>query len=277
MTIAAILTVLPLFWMLKTALSFNSELFTDPTAWIPAHITFLNFKRVLGLATAAEAAKTGGVASINFLHYLGNSFIFTFASVLGQVAFCTAAGYVLARVKFRGRNAIFTAFLAGLFIPSILIVLPNFLLIKQLGWIDTYQGLIAPFFLMSPLAIFFMRQFFLGYPSQLEEAARIDGLGTLGTFFRVVIPTSIPPMITLAVVVGVAQWQEFLWPLLVAQGDSIRPLTVAIAAFNSQSEANQPDWSGLMAASTLSVIPIILITLLIGRRLVGSIQLTGLR
>lgn len=277
MTIAVIVTVLPLLWMVKTALSFNKDLFIDPGAWIPQHITFLNFKRVLGFATPAETAETGGVASIDFLHYLGNSLLFTATAVIGQVAFCTAAGYVFARVQFRGRNAIFTMFLAGLFIPAILVVTPNFVLIKDLGWINTYQGLIAPFFLMSPFAIFFMRQFFLGYPAQIEEAARMDGLGVLGTFFRVIIPTSAPPMITLAVIVGVTQWQEFLWPLLVAKGVDVRPLTVGLSIFSDQSQGNQVDWSGLMAASTLSVVPVIIILLLVGKRLVGSIQLSGLR
>ena len=277
MTVAVIVTVLPLVWMLKTALSFNRDLFTDPGVWIPPEITLLNFKRVLGLASPEEAELTGGVGSIDFLRYLGNSLLLTGVAVIGQVAFCTSAGYVFARVKFRARNAIFTAFLAGLFIPAILVVIPNFVLIKDLGWINTYQGLIAPFFLMSPFAIFFMRQFFLGFPSQLEEAARMDGLGVFGTFGRIVIPTSLPPMITLAVIVGVTQWQEFLWPLLVAKGIDTRPLTVGLSVFSDQSQGNQVDWSGLMAASTLSVVPVILLLLVVGKRLVGSIQLSGLR
>ncbi|MGC5173078.1 carbohydrate ABC transporter permease [Microbacterium sp. DT81.1] len=277
MTVAAAITVLPLMWMLKTAFSFNADLFADPGAWIPEQFTWLNFKRVLGFATPEEAALTGGVASIDFMRYLGNSLLFTFVTVIGQVIFCTAAGYVFARVHFRGRNAIFVAFLAGMFIPAILVTIPNFVLIKDLGWINTYAGLIAPFLLMSPFAIFFMRQFFLGYPAQLEEAARMDGLGVFGTFARVVIPTSIPPMITLAVIVGVTQWQEFLWPLLVAKAPDARPLTVALSIFSDQSQGSQIDWSGLMAASTLSVVPVIIVLLLIGKRLVGSIQLNGLR
>lgn len=277
MTVAVIITLLPIVWMVKTALSFNRDLFTDSGSWLPKQVTLLNFKRVLGLASPAEAAETGGVGSIEFLRYLGNSLLLTASAILGQVAFCTGAGYVFARVTFRGRNVFFTFFLAGLFIPSILIVIPNFVLIKDLGWIDTYRGLIAPFLLMSPFAIFFMRQFFLGFPAQLEEAARMDGLGVLGTFFRVVLPTSVPPMITLAVIVGVTQWQEFLWPLLVAKGPSVRPLTVGLSVFSDQSQGSQVDWSGLMAASTLSVVPVLLVLLAVGKRLVGSIQLGGLR
>nr|WP_246311736.1 carbohydrate ABC transporter permease [Leifsonia naganoensis] len=265
--------------MLKTAFSYNSDLLKDPGAWWPQDFTWINFARVLGLASAEDAAKSGGVTieGFGFLRYLWNSILFTGVAVIGQVAFCTAAGYVLARVRFRGREAVFVAFVAGLFIPAILTTIPNFVLIKDLGLINTFPGLVAPFFLMTPFAVFFMRQFFLGYPAQLEEAARIDGLGTLGVFGRIVIPTSIPPMITLAVIAGVAQWQEFLWPLLVTKSADAQPLTVGLATFSDQSLGSQVDWSGLMAASTLSIVPVILVLLLVGRRLVGSIQLAGLR
>jgi multiple sugar transport system permease protein len=172
---------------------------------------------------------------------------------------------------------VFTTILTGLLIPGILIVIPNFMLIKQLGWVGTFQGLVAPYVLMSPFAVFFMRQFYLGYPKQLEEAARLDGLGVLGTFVRVVIPSSLPPMTTLAVVVGVTQWQEFLWPLVVANTPTSRTLTVGLAAFADSSHGSQVDWTGLMAASTLSVVPALIVLLLVGKRLVGSIQLAGFR
>jgi multiple sugar transport system permease protein len=277
MTLATAVTVLPLLWMLKTAFSFNRDIFTDPASWVPPDFTLLNVKRVLGLATPEELALTGGIASIDFLGYLGNSLAFTLVTVAGQVAFCTAAGYAFARIRFRGREPLFVAFLAGMFIPAILVAIPNFVLVKDLGLINTFAGLVAPSLLMSPVAVFFMRQFFLGYPVQLEEAARLDGVGVLGTFIRIVVPTSIPPMITLAVIVGVTQWQEFLWPLLVAKSPESRTLTVGLSVFSDQSQGNQIDWSGLMAASTLSVVPVVIVLLLIGRRLVGSIQLGGLR
>lgn len=272
------ITVIPLLWMLRTSLTTNSELFSGAQGLLPQRPTLVNFKRVLGFSSQAEAAAAGGTgAEFNYLRYVANSLAFTAVTVFGQVAFCTAAGYAFARLRFRGRDQIFALFLLGLLVPGIFTTIPNFVLIKNLGLLNTFPGLIAPFLLMSPFAIFFMRQFFLSFPVEVEEAARLDGLGRFRTFWQVVLPMSRPPMITLAVITAVTQWNEFLWPLLVANQDAVRVITVALSVFQSQSPGTQVDWSGLMAASSLSVIPVALILLVFGRRMVGSIQLTGFK
>lgn len=274
---ALLLTALPLVWMLKTAFSFNRDLLENPTSPFPENFTFLNFKRVLGLASPEEMTLTGGIAKFDFVRYTLNSVIYMVTAVIGQVMFATIAGYVLARARFRGRNLLFSCFVAGMFVPAILLIIPNFLLVRDLGWIDTYAGIIVPSLLFAPFAVFFMRQYFLGFNGQVEEAARLDGLGLFGTLWRIVLPMSIPPMITLSIITAVAQWQDYFWPLLVGKSEQFRSLTVGLSVFNDQSRSLQVDWSGLMAASTITVLPIVIAVALVGKKIVGSIQFGGMK
>jgi multiple sugar transport system permease protein len=273
-----LVTVLPLLWMIRTALMYSHDLFST-SALIPERLTLINFGRVLGFVSAEQSVAAGGIggASLNFLLYIRNSVVFAALVVAGQVTACTLAGYAFARLKFPGRDRLFTIFLFGLLVPSIFTVIPNFVLVRSLGWLNTFPGLVAPYFLMTPFAVFFMRQFFLSFPAEIEAAARLDGLGTLGILRRIVLPMSGPPIITLAVITAVTQWQEFLWPLLVGRQEGVRVLTVALSVFLSQSPGLQIDWPGLMSASSLSVVPVLVVLLVFGRRMVGSIQLTGFR
>lgn len=270
--------ILPLLWVLRTGLMSNSELFTGSAAPWPTDPTMINFRRVLGLATAEESRAAGGAgSSMNFAVYLRNTILFTGIVVVGQVLFSAGAGYAFARLRFPFRSALFTLFVCGLLVPPIFTVIPNFVLIKDLGLLDTMAGLVAPTVLMTPFAVFFMRQFFLGFPTALEEAARLDGLGPIAIFVRIVLPLSRAPIATLSIIVAVAQWHEYLWPLLVSQSEATRVLTVGLTTFKSQSPGTQPDWSGLMAASTLTVVPVVIVLLVFGRKMVGSIQLSGLK
>jgi multiple sugar transport system permease protein len=162
-------------------------------------------------------------------------------------------------------------------IPGVILFIPNFILIKNLGWLDTYQGMIAPFALFSPFAIFFLRQFFLSIPKELEEAAKLDGTSPFGTFWRIILPTSTTPIATLVILSSIGMWNEYFWPWLVGKGENVRVLTVALAAFKSQTPQGAPDWTGLMAATFLSIIPIFILLIIIGRKVVNSLQFSGLK
>jgi len=272
------ISLFPVFWMLRTALSPNGNLFGSTLDLFPDGMSFDNFKRILGFSTLEEAQAMGGSgASLNFLLYLWNSVKFTAVIVFGTVFTAVCGGYALARLNFRGRNAIFYILMSGLLVPAMFATIPNFILIIKLGLLNTFIGSIAPFVLGTPFAVFFMRQFFISFPKEIEEAAEIDGLGVFGRLRLIVLPMSLPPIFTLALITGVTAWNEYLWPYLVANDENQRVLTVGLRIFLAQSPSTSPDWSGLMAATTLTVIPVVIILALFGKKMIGSIQLGGFK
>jgi multiple sugar transport system permease protein len=273
-----IITIFPFWWVLRTALSNNQSLGTDPGSLLPVDFTLGAFKRVLGLATVAEAQAEGGSgASVNFTRALLNSVIFSTLVTAGQVFFCAMAAYAFARLRFPGRDKLFFLFLTALMIPPIFITLPNFVLIKQLGLLNTYAAMVLPSLFMTPFAIFFLRQFFLGIPRELEEAAMLDGAGRFRTFARVIAPMATPALATLAILTYIQSWGEYLWPLLVANDDKHRVLTVALSVFRSSTPQGSPDWAGLMAATFVAALPMMLLFAFFGRRVVNAIQFSGIK
>lgn len=227
-----VLTILPFYWMIRTAITPAADIYTDSTGILPAHPTMINFWRILGLVDSDTARAAGGSgAKINFLRYTMNSGIYC-ALIAGVQTFCCAmAGYAFARLRFPGRDLVFGVIIAALMVPPIFTLLPNFTLVKNLNAIDTYAGMVAPSLLMTPFAVFFLRQFFLSLPREVEEAALIDGAGRWGIFWRVVVPMSRGPLITIALTTSVWAWKDFLWPLLVGRGEQTRVLTVALGVF----------------------------------------------
>ena len=143
--------------------------------------------------------------------------------------------------------------------------------------IGTYQGIIAPTFLMTPFAVFFMRQFFLGLNKDLEEAATIDGASRIGLFWRIALPLVKGPLVTLAILTFIGSWNDYLWPLLVGRDESVRVLTVALGIFREQTPQGAPDWAGLMAGAAVSIVPAIIIFIFFGRKVVDSIQFSGFK
>ena len=273
----------PFWWVLRTALTNPDKVFTDTSSLLPVGTTTLNFERVLGLIDGTELVGMGVVnpnistATLNFWIFLRNSFIFSFLIALGQTVFSTMSAYAFARFEFPFRDAIFFFFLTGLMVPGIVLFIPNFVLIRQLGLIGTFAGMVAPFFLMTPYAVFFMRQFFLGLNRDLEEAATLDGATKIGIFWRVGVPLVQGPILTLAILTFIGSWNEYLWPLLVGRSEDVRVLTVALAIFRQQTPQGAPDWAGLMAGTTVGVIPTILIFIFFGRKVVDSIQFSGFK
>jgi multiple sugar transport system permease protein len=278
LALLVLVTLFPFYWMLRLSLSDNRALAANTDSLLPAGFTFGAFERVLGLATLEEARAQGGSgASIDFWRYLLNSVVTSSIITAGQVLFSSMAAYAFARLRWRGREAVFFVFLTALMIPPIFTALPNFVLMRDLHLIDTYAAIVLPFFFMTPFAVFFMRQFLLGISREVEEAARIDGAGHPRIFFRIVLPMSRAPLATLALLAYITAWNEYFWPLLVGQGENVRVLTVALGVFRSQTPQGSPDWAGLMAATLLAALPVIALFAAFGRRIVDSIQFSGIK
>ena len=278
LVIIILITLFPFYWMLRTALSNSRSLFSDPASILPVDFTWGAFERVFGLATQEEARAEGGSgASVNFVLYLRNSVIFATVATAGQVFFSALAAYAFARLKWPGRDIVFTVFLTALMVPPIFTALPNFILMRNLGLINTFPGLILPYFFMTPFAIFFLRQFFLGINAEIEEAARLDGAGHARIFFQIILPMSTAPIVTLSILTFINMWNEYLWPLLIGNNEQSRVLTVALGVFRTQSPAGSPDWAGLMAATLVAALPLLIIFLLFAKRVVNNIGFSGMK
>jgi multiple sugar transport system permease protein len=276
--LALVITIAPFLWMLRTALSSNHSLASNASNLLPADFSWGAFKRVFGMQSPEEAIAEGGSgAAINFWIYLRNSVIFATLTTVGQLLFSAMAAYAFSRLRWPGRDKVFALFLATMMVPPIFTALPNFLLIKNLGLLNTFAGLALPFLFMTPVAIFFLRQFFLSMSREVEEAAMLDGAKHLRIFFQIVVPNAAAPLATLALLTFVGQWNEYFWPLLVGQDESVRVLTVGLGVFKSQSPQGAPDWSGLMAATIVAALPVLILFIAFGKKVVNSIGFSGIK
>lgn len=278
LVLVLVVTIFPFYWIVRTALSNNYALATDPSSPGPVGFTLGAFKRALGLASPAEAAAQGGsAASIDLLLALRNSIVYAVLLTVCTVFFSALAAFAFSRLRWAGRNAVFAVLLSALMVPQVLTLLPNFVLIKDLGLLNSFGGMILPTAFFSAFNIFFLRQFMLGLSTEIEEAAIIDGAGPLRVCFRIVLPMSAAPIATLALLTFINTWNDYLWPLLVAGDDTVRPLTLALAVFKQSSPQAALDWAGLMAATLVAALPMLLLFVVFGRRLVNSLGFTGLK
>lgn len=273
-----IITLFPFYWMLRTSLSNNLSLSSDPGSPLPVDMTIGAYRRVLGLATTQEAISEGGSgASLNFWLYLRNSLIVSTLITAGQVVFCSMAAYAFARLRWPGRDLVFGILLCALLVPAIFTTIPNFITIRDLGLLNTHLGIALPTMLMTPFAIFFLRQFFLGISREVEEAAILDGAGQLRRFISVAVPLSASPIATLAILTYINSWNEYFWPLVVGRAEEVRVLTVALGVFRTQTPQGGPDWAGLMAATLIAALPVVILFLVLGKRVINSIGYSGVK
>jgi multiple sugar transport system permease protein len=213
------------------------------------------------------------LTALPFGRFFLNTLIFSAAVVVGQVGTSAVVAYALARLDFPGRDRLFVVILSVLMVPAIVLLIPRFLLIAALGWVDTYPGLISTE-LVSVWGIFLLRQFFQSVPRDLEDAARLDGAGEWQVFTRVVLPLAKPALATLALFSFVDAWKSFQWPLVATRSMEMRTVEVGIAAFHSFYYTN---WPYQMAAAVSALVPIVVVFFVAQRWFVRGIQLTGMK
>ncbi len=262
----ALLMLLPLLWLFSTSLKSPAEnIFQYPPQFIPQQPTLENFAKVW--------IDFGN--RVSFLRYLWNSTFVAGLTVALNLLFCSLAAYPLARLKFRGREVIFSLTVATIMIPFQIVMIPLYVLMVQLGLKGSYLGLILPA-LASAFGIFLMRQAFLGVPKELEEAARIDGCTELGIWWHVMIPAVRPALVTLAIFTFIGSWSDFLWPLIILDVSNPQSLTLPIGV-SLLADGRSLDWRLISAASVLSVLPVLLFFLALQRYVVPTDAGSGVK
>ena len=262
----AALWLLPAVWVLVTSLKPTEHIVKVPPEWIPWPATGAHYHEVL--LSSSRTARIGRA----FL----NSTIVSLGSVALVLVTSALAAYALARLRFPGRTFVFAVIVGSLMVPNAVILVPQYVLTQRLGWLSTYQGLIVPEAAMTfAFGVFLLRQFFLGIPSELEDAARIDGANRWHIFTRVVLPLSHPVLGALAIFAFRSAWNDFLWPLIAVNKADMFPLPVALALLRGAyaSESYGP----IMAGATLSAVPLLIVFLVANRRIVEGVRLSGVK
>ncbi len=265
----AVVMLGPFAWMLSAAFKTERGIFAYPPQWIPNPVSIDNFATLTRNLPFAPRVVDGALKP----GIVANTLLMAVAITAGQVTTSALGAYAFARLRFPGRDVVFALFLAGLIVPLEVRMVPIYLTVRQLGWLDTYQGLIVPQ-LVTAYGTFLLRQFFRTLPTELEDAARIDGASPLGIFLRITLPLSRPALATLAAIQFTTWWTAFLWPLIVTTG-KLDTLTINVA-LNTFRTANATQWGPIMAGSTLAVLPIVIVYVVAQRYFVEGIQLTGL-
>jgi ABC-type glycerol-3-phosphate transport system permease component len=251
--------MIPLAYMLSTSFKAQTEVFMLPIRWIPNELLFENY--------------TIPLQEKPFLRWFFNSTFVATASTALVVVTSALAGYSFAKFKYPGRDVLFWIILATLMIPLEAMIVPLFILVRDLGWLNTYAGLIIPAG-GSAFGIFLMRQHMLAMPDELIEAARIDGASELGIFWRIVLPMNQAAISALAIFSFMWNWNSFLYPLLVANRDEMRTLPIGLASFESAYSTNYPQ---LMAVSVLAILPVLLVFFVLQNKFIESMALTGVK
>ena len=252
--------IVPFLWMLLASFKPEGEIRRSPPTWWPADPTFSNYSTLF--------------SRLDFPTYFTNSVVVAVLTTLGNLLFCAAAGYALAKIDFIGRRPLFLLVLGTIMVPGIVTLVPLFVLVSNMGLVNTYAGLVLPF-LATAFGVFLMRQFMLSIPDPLLEAARIDGASELRIFWQIVIPLSRPALATLGILSFLASWNNFLWPLVAATTEDRYTLPVALALYSIGQ--NRARYDLLLAGSVVIVLPVLIVFLLLQRHFVRGIATTGIK
>jgi multiple sugar transport system permease protein len=255
----AVVMLIPMVWMLVTSLETLNETRHFPPVLLPHTLVPGNYTQVLQQAP--------------FARWFVNTMIVTVATVAGNLLFCSLAGYAFARIKFFGREVVFVLLLATLMIPFQVVMIPTFIIVKDLGLINTLNALIVPN-LANAFGVFLLRQFFRTLPVELEEAARIDGASRLSVLFKIVLPLSGPVLATLAVITFLWTWNDFLWPLITIYTPNNMTLQLGLTTFQG---THQTSTNLLMAANVMSMLPVLLLFFLAQKYFIRGIATSGLK
>lgn len=261
LVLGAGLTVLPFVWVISGSLRTSEDIRADPGAWLPSEVTLDNFARLF--------------AANGFATYLSNSLIVALIVVIGNVIAASMTGFALAKLDFAGKRIAFGAVMIALMIPFSATFVPQFVVTVNLGLVDTLAGIALPSIVL-PISIFIMRQFALGIPDELMEAARLDGASEIRIFFGVFLPLAGPALATTTIMSFLASWNNFIWPLIVAQQTSTYTLPVGLAA-TQQAAQNVTDYGLVLAGAVVVMLPVLALFLLLQRYFVQGIAAVGLK
>lgn len=256
----ALLWLGPLIWIVVTSLKTNVEVFDQSAGFLPKVLNFANYPSTLAVAP--------------FGTYLINSIIVTGTILFSQLVTITLAAYAFARLEFPGKNLLFTLFLLQVMFPIYAIFLTNFLTLREMGLINTLPAMILPF-VASGYGTFMLRQSFRQVPSELSDAARLDGCGHLGTLWHIYLPLVKPTLIAFGIISVVTHWNDYMWPLLVTNSESVRTLPIGLGLLAKADSG--ADWPRLMAGTTLVVSPLLLLFVIFQRRFIDSFMHTGVK
>jgi multiple sugar transport system permease protein len=261
LVIATVLFLLPFYLMLRNALSTDREITGVNWTIFPSSLQWGNIAEAFADPTA------------NFTRALLNSAVIAVAQTAGTVVLSAMAGYALARIPFRYATPIFYAVLLTLMVPPAVTFVPSFIIVSRLGWVNSYQGIIVPV-LFSGFTAFLFRQYFLNFPRELEEAGRIDGLGYLGVFCRIVVPNSLGFFAAISVITVISAWNQFLWPLVVGQNSSMWTVQVSLSTLMTAQTINLHQ---VFMAALISIVPLVLVFVFLQRYLVQGVAETGIK
>jgi len=257
--LTAIIVLFPMVWIVFTAFKSLPETYVWPPTWLPAHWRFDNFVKLFTV--------------VPFMRYFLNSVLVSVPYCIFNLLFCSMAGYVFAKFQFPGKNILFIVVLATIMIPFQVTMIPAFRILVYLGWNNTFAGLIVPG-MVGAFGIFLMRQFMMSIPTELIEAARVDGASELRIYAQIIVPSSKSAFAALAIFTFLDSWNSFLWPLIVVDSTELRTLPLGLAVLNTQYVSQ---WPLIMAATILTSIPVIIVYIIFQRQFIRGILLTGIK
>lgn len=251
---------IPLVWTLSTSLKSPGEVYIFPPTWIPKEILWSNYYRA--------------VTAIPFFLYLWNTVFITALSIVGKVASITLVAFAFARLRWWGRDFMFIVMLATMMLPPHITLIPQFILFKWWGWLDTFLPLIVPAFFGGPYLTFLVRQYLLAIPRELDDAARIDGCSDFGLYWRIIMPLAKPAVLIVVIFVFNNTWNEFLLPLIYLHNPDLFTLALGLRMFQGEASTS---WNLLMAASLLSMLPVVILFFTTQRYFIQGIVFTGVK
>lgn len=255
--VGAVAMVLPFIWMFLTSLKTYAESIHVPPVIIPKDFQWENYKEVFTL--------------LPFFKFMLNTLLVTVLRTAGQLFLCSLAAYAFARIEFPGRNVLFLVALSVLMVPGQVFLLPQYMIMVKLGWLNTLQAVVVPG-LFSAFGTFLLRQFFMGLPKELEEAARLDGCNHFQIYWRVMLPLAKPGLVALGIFTTLWSWNELMWPMIVNSSPESMTLSVGLSSLQGQYLTNYPV---LMAGSFLAIVPMLILFMILQKQFIEGIAITG--
>jgi multiple sugar transport system permease protein len=250
----------PLAWTISTSLKDVSDIYLFPPTWIPDPVRWGNYREA--------------VTAVPFARYFFNTVLVTVLSIIGKVFSVTLVAFAFSRLRWWGRDVLFLVMLSTLMLPPHITLIPQFILFKQIGWIDTFLPLVVPDFFGGPFLTFLVRQFFMSLPFDLDEAARIDGCSSFGVYWRIIMPLSVPAIIAVVILVFNTSWNEFLQPLIYLQSSEKFTLALGLRLFQGEASTS---WHLLMAASVLTMLPVLILFFVAQRYFIQGVVFSGVK